>query len=144
MPGPAPVIRSVFPQMRDRSWRAFPEGEKLSVDDATLSGRIAFDGICAQAVGAPARSNRSASGKLSSHSAAIKRMPLVSSASPEHSHAAGACMTSGWIRSSRGIPVASVIMRVFAGPPGINTLAVTPRTVEIMCHDAGICLERCL
>ena len=53
-------------------------------------------------------------------------MLLIPSESSEASQVIGACMTSGYISFSRGIPDALGIMRVFTGLPGISTLAVTP------------------
>ena len=56
----------------------------------------------------------------------MKRMPLTPSESSEHSQTMGSRITVGWISSSRSTPDATGIIRVFTGPPGISTLAVTP------------------
>jgi hypothetical protein len=55
-----------------------------------------------------------------------KRLAVTPSDSVDASQRAGATMASGWMSWARSTPDSRGTMGVFAAPPGIRTLAVTP------------------
>jgi hypothetical protein len=61
-----------------------------------------------------------------SHFHAMKRLPLVSDASPESSQSTGGTITLGGNRLLCGTDAFAGIICVSAGPPGITTFTVTP------------------
>src|SRR5262245_60597241 len=80
----------------------------------------------AHAAAAPAFSAAWAGGNVRSQSAAMNRRPVTPSDSGEASHSRGGTMTSGWISEARFTTDWAGTIRVFTGPPGTSTLAVTP------------------